>query len=200
MTRRSILLHQFTIHLLKHSQFQTLLQTIRSWPRDIYDIAAVIVAVRAELDRTSATSSTISSTSKAGVDKEDTRILMECLADLYAFHLIFLHVLIRIVIHCPVITRYVANRQPGKALPFYLRLRRPNVFDLIRDNNLFTDVQDQILLLVEFDHELMEKRNKEIESQGTGIGEQPVESEAIKLLVEHIHSIPVSFCGFFVIT
>ncbi|PPR01596.1 hypothetical protein CVT26_013335 [Gymnopilus dilepis] len=155
-------------HFLMHDK-KTLLQTIRSWPRDIYDIAAVIVAVRAELDRTSATSSTISSTSKAGVDKEDTRILMECLADLY-----------------------VANRQPGKALPFYLRLRRPNVFDLIRDNNLFTDVQDQILLLVEFDHELMEERNKEIESQGTGIGEQPVESEAIKLLVEHIHSIPIT--------
>jgi vacuolar protein sorting-associated protein 41 len=82
--------------------------------------------------------------------------------------------------------RYTANRQPGKALPFFLRLRRPNVFDLIRENNLFTDVQDQALLLVEFDHELMEKRKKD--------GSEVVEghSDAITLLVDHIHSIPVS--------
>lgn len=79
--------------------------------------------------------------------------------------------------------RYFANRQPGKALTYFLRLRRPNVFDLIRDNNLFTDVQDQALLLVEFDHELMEKRQQE--------GRPAAKSEAIALLVDHIHSIPV---------
>lgn len=77
------------------------------------------------------------------------------------------------------------NRQPGKALPFFLRLRRPNVFDLIRENNLFTAVQDQALLLVEFDHELMEKRRKE------GEDVRPEQSKAIELLVDHIHSIPV---------
>ena len=77
------------------------------------------------------------------------------------------------------------NRQPGKALPFFLRLRRPNVFDLIRENNLFTAVQDQALLLVEFDHELMEKRRKE------GEDVRPEQSRAIELLVDHIHSIPV---------
>ena len=80
----------------------------------------------------------------------------------------------------------MANRQPGKALPYYLRLRRPNVFDLIRENNLFTDVQDQILLLVEFDHELMEKRKQE------GMAGTEVKSDAITLLVNNIHSIPVS--------
>src|SRR5271154_829945 len=85
------------------------------------------------------------------------------------------------------IKRYIANRQPGKALPYYLRLRRPNVFDLIRENNLFTDVQDQILLLVEFDHELMEKRKQE------GWAGTEVKSDAITLLVNNIHSIPVSF-------
>ena len=70
--------------------------------------------------------------------------------------------------------RYTANRQPGKALPYYLRLRRPNVFELIRENNLFTDVQDQILLLVEFDHELIEKRRKEQEKKdGKEIKEKP---------------------------
>lgn len=82
--------------------------------------------------------------------------------------------------------RYTANRQPGKALPFFIRLRRPNVFDLIRENNLFTEVQDQALLLIEFDHELMEKRRQE--------GEEVDESKgtAITLLVDHIYSIPVS--------
>jgi len=76
------------------------------------------------------------------------------------------------------------NRQPGKALPFLLRLRQPHVFDLIRENNLFTAIQDQALLLVEFDQELVEKRKKAGEDvQGT--------STAIKLLVDHIHSIPV---------
>lgn len=59
------------------------------------------------------------------------------------------------------------------------------MFDLIRENNLFTDVQDQVLLLVEFDHELMEKRKKEgLPNAG--------HSDAIKLLVDNIHSIPVS--------
>lgn len=77
------------------------------------------------------------------------------------------------------------NRQPGKALPYFLRLRRPNVFDLIRENNLFTAVQDQALLLVEFDHELIEKRRKE------GEDVHSEQSRAIELLVDHIHSIPV---------
>lgn len=82
--------------------------------------------------------------------------------------------------------RYTANRQPGKALPYFLRLRRPNVFHLIREHNLFTDVQDQVLLLVEFDHELMEKR------KSNGKEEHTAPSEAITLLVDNIHSIPVS--------
>ena len=60
------------------------------------------------------------------------------------------------------------------------------MFDLIRENNLFTDVQDQILLLVEFDHELMEKRKQE------GWEGTEVKSDAINLLVNNIHSIPVS--------
>ena len=77
------------------------------------------------------------------------------------------------------------NRQPGKALPFFLRLRRPNVFDLIKEYNLFTAVQDQALLLVEFDQELMGKRQNEGEAVGSGPG------TAITLLVDHIHSIPV---------
>lgn len=84
-----------------------------------------------------------------------------------------------------IVHRYTANRQPGKALPFYLRLRRPNVFDLIREHNLFTDVRDQALLLVEFDQELIEQRRK----NGEVVNDK--ESPAITLLVDHIHSIPV---------
>ena len=79
---------------------------------------------------------------------------------------------------------YLTNRQPGKALPFVIRLRRPNVFDLIRDNNLFTDVQDQALLLLEFDQELVKKRKE----AGEVVEKR---SLAIKLLVDHTYSIPV---------
>lgn len=61
------------------------------------------------------------------------------------------------------------------------------MFDLIRENNLFTDVQDQVLLLVEFDHELMEKAK----SEGRAKPGDEIKSEAIKLLVDNIHSIPV---------
>lgn len=82
---------------------------------------------------------------------------------------------------------YLSNRQPGKALPFVLRLRRSNVFDLIREHNLFTDVQDQALLLVEFDQELV-KQKKAIGENVEG------HSPAIALLVDHTYSIPVSKC------
>jgi hypothetical protein len=93
---------------------------------------------------------------------------------------------------------YVANRQPGKALQFFLRLRKPNVFDLIRDNNLFTDVQDQALLLVEFDQELVESQRRQGQAEGMDIDPSNiVPSPAIALLVDHTHSIPVStFCRF----
>ncbi|KAG6848459.1 hypothetical protein H0H93_016808, partial [Arthromyces matolae] len=135
-------------------QLQILLQTIMEWPKDIYKIDAVIVAVRSELEKAASTSSTISST-------PSTTLLMECLAELYT-----------------------ANRQFGKALPYYLRLRRPNVFDLIREHNLFTDVQDQVLLLVQFDDELRKQRKRE------GVLDDN-RSDAIKLLVNNIHSIPI---------
>ena len=54
----------------------------------------------------------------------------------------------------------MANRQPGKALQYSIRLRKSNVFDLIREYNLFVDVQDQALLLVEFDQELVQKKKE----------------------------------------
>ncbi|OAX39598.1 vacuolar protein sorting-associated protein 41 [Rhizopogon vinicolor AM-OR11-026] len=143
-------------HFLVHDK-QSLMRTIKEWPKSIYDISAAIVAVQAELDRSPSSSSSKSSAAP------DAIILMECLAELYTI-----------------------NRQYGKALPFFLRLRRPNVFELIREHNLSTDVKDQVLLLVEFDQELLEKRKQE----GTRV--EGSSGEAIALLVDHIHSIPIA--------
>ncbi|KDQ15510.1 hypothetical protein BOTBODRAFT_31824 [Botryobasidium botryosum FD-172 SS1] len=99
-------------------------------------------------------------------------ILMECLAELY-----------------------IMSRQPGKALPFFLRLRRPHVFDLIREHNLFTAVRDQALLLVEFDQELEKKRREKDGETLTADGAKAKggeKSAAITLLVDHTHSIPIA--------
>ncbi|OCF77367.1 vacuolar protein sorting 41 [Kwoniella mangroviensis CBS 8886] len=92
---------------------------------------------------------------------KDDPVLLECLAEL---HLI--------------------NRQPAKALPYFLRLRRPHVFDLIREHNLFTAVQDQALLLVQFDQE-REVNKEEVK------GDKSKHGAAIELLVDHTHSIPI---------
>jgi hypothetical protein len=67
--------------------------------------------------------------------------------------------------------RLLAQKQPGKALPYFLRLKQARVFELIRDHNLFMAIQDQIVLLVDLDD---------------------TESAAVQLLVDHMHSIPVS--------
>ncbi|CBQ70724.1 related to Vacuolar assembly protein VPS41 [Sporisorium reilianum SRZ2] len=98
---------------------------------------------------------------KSGDGKKEPgteKLLMECLAELY-----------------------IRNRQPGKALQYYLRLRRANVFDLIRDNNLFTAVQDQALLLIEFEEDLKSRRTQPGSKHGA----------AIDLLVDHTYSIPI---------
>ncbi|EIN11015.1 vacuolar protein sorting-associated protein 41 [Punctularia strigosozonata HHB-11173 SS5] len=145
-------------HFLAHDR-DALLQTIKKWPRTIYDISAIIVAVHAVLDRTL----TSSPTGTQRPLKGESALLMECLAEMYT-----------------------ANRQPGKALPYFLRLRRPNVFDLIREHNLFTSVQDQALLLMEFDAELMEKRRI------AGEIEDATPKTSVELLVDNTHSIPVA--------
>ncbi|OCF38071.1 vacuolar protein sorting 41 [Kwoniella heveanensis BCC8398] len=92
---------------------------------------------------------------------KDEPILLECLGEL---HLI--------------------NRQPAKALPYFLRLRRPYVFDLIKEHNLFTAVQDQALLLVQFDQE---REHEKVEVEG----DKAKNGAAIQLLVDHTHSIPI---------
>ncbi|KAG8920361.1 Vacuolar protein sorting-associated protein 41, partial [Tulasnella sp. 408] len=110
-------------------------------------------------------------------------ILMECLAELY-----------------------MLNRQPGKALEYYLRLRKPHVFDLIREHNLFTVVRDQVLLLMEFDQELEKQKKQEegpaIQNIATplsptftldkGKGKEKERSKAVALLVDHTYAIPVA--------
>lgn len=77
---------------------------------------------------------------------------------------------------------HLRRGQPARALPYYLRLRKPGVFDLIRDHNLFDAVQEQALLLVEFDHD----RLREDESRKEG-----KHGAAIELLVDHTLAIPV---------
>lgn len=100
--------------------------------------------------------------------------------------------------------RYILNHQPGKAVSYLLRLRKPEVFDLIKDNNLFTDVQDQALLMIEFSDELNRLKMVRLNNEGSDEEDQatgattPDEkslreySAAIDLLVQHTYSIPVN--------
>ncbi|KZP00266.1 vacuolar protein sorting-associated protein 41 [Calocera viscosa TUFC12733] len=99
--------------------------------------------------------------------QQNSPILMECLAELF-----------------------IQNHQPGRALPYLLRLRKPNVIDLIREHNLFTAVRDQVLLLVEFDQDLEQQRRENEGETSTG-SIVPRRSAAIALLVEHTDSIPI---------
>lgn len=146
-----LLLSLFAIHACK-----TLLETIKTWPQDIYDTNAVINLIRGSLDREKASPS--------------ADILMECLIELH-----------------------LMNKQPGKAVPYFLRLRKAGVFDLIKTFNLFPDIQDQALMLVDFEQERKRRRGRPAGEQDskdtTGHSKH---GEAIDLLVEHTHSIPVS--------
>ncbi|KAG9084104.1 Vacuolar protein sorting-associated protein 41 [Ceratobasidium sp. UAMH 11750] len=138
-------------HMLGHDH-EGLLRTIKSWPKTIYDIPSVIVAVKSVHE-----------------NSRKAPILMECLAELY-----------------------IANRQPGQALPYLLRLRRPSVFDLIREHNLFTALRDDALLLVEFDQELEEKRRSDTQPDGVDFSKPAIPRTAIQLLVENTHAIPIN--------
>ncbi|GAA5842868.1 hypothetical protein JCM3766R1_005688 [Sporobolomyces carnicolor] len=143
-------------HFLRHDQ-AALHRTIKTWPTEIYDVGAVILAIKDQLERT-----------------PRSQILMTSIADLY-----------------------LMNRQPGKALPYFLKLREPTVFNLIREHNLFTDVQDQALLLIEFDQELQKHReqaaagNCGTSEAKTHKGDDSQHGNAVDLLVDHTHSIPI---------
>ncbi|GAA5924717.1 Vps41p [Sporobolomyces koalae] len=139
-------------HFLRHDH-AALYRTINTWPIEIYDVGAVILAITDQLERT-----------------PKAQVLMQCIADLY-----------------------LLNRQPGKALPYFLKLREPNVFALIREHNLFTDIQDQALLLIEFDQELQrnDRRKSAGQSEKAHKREDSQHGTAIDLLVDHTHSIPI---------
>ncbi|KAK4056323.1 Vacuolar protein sorting-associated protein 41 [Microbotryomycetes sp. JL221] len=87
---------------------------------------------------------------------------------------------------------YVKSRQPGRALPFYLELRRPDTFDLIRKHSLFTDIKSQVLPLIQFDSD---SRRRQGTAAGNGNAKEAGSNErhwtSFSLLVEHADAIPV---------
>lgn len=112
--------------------------------------------------------------------------------------------------------RYTRANRPDRALEYSLRLKKPNVFLLIREYGLFSAVQEKALLLMEFDQYLYDLRKKERDEarakaiKDTAVHapkrdetlEPTVEEElskgpAVQLLVEHTDEIPVCFFFFF---
>ncbi|CAG8551259.1 4952_t:CDS:10 [Acaulospora morrowiae] len=149
-------------HFLNYDH-QALCKTIMAWPPTIYKISSVTELVEDTLEK-----------------EPDNKILMECLAELYAY-----------------------NHEPDKALEYNLRLRRPNVFDLIREYNLFSAVQDKVVLLMDFDQHLMSEAEKEDENkeQGPTKKKEPTkipkirkatEMPAVQLLIENTESVPIA--------
>ncbi|KAL9936540.1 hypothetical protein V8E36_004608 [Tilletia maclaganii] len=155
-------------------------RTIREWPPQIYSMQAVVLAIEDRLQRAASSSTAQNKDSQSsGIifpsnpEEADSTILMECLAEIY-----------------------MANHLPGKALPYYLRLRRPTLFDLIREHNLFMGIRDQVLQLLEFEEDLRARGGaagiaSEASLKRSSILTKPAKhGTAIDLLVEHTHSIP----------
>ncbi|PWZ03315.1 hypothetical protein BCV70DRAFT_197537 [Testicularia cyperi] len=169
-------------HFLQHDP-QKLLQTVQEWPPEIYSTQAVVLAIEDQLaDGTDLKQMKQINGAKADQHKV---LLMECLAEIF-----------------------IRNRQPSKALVWFLRLRKANVFDLIRENNLFTAVQDQALLLIEFEEDLKSRRGQVGDGEAGVDGDKKKQQQeqhtraiagggiskhgaAIDLLVDHTFSIPI---------
>lgn len=110
-------------HFLQEESPEVFLKTIREWPPNLYSITAVITTVNDRLKT-----------------DPDNKILMEALAELYA--LARPPSVVRtarpnaVLRHCCGVRarrrRYTYDRQYDKALGYLLKLRRSNVFELIR--------------------------------------------------------------------
>ncbi|KAG0031903.1 Vacuolar protein sorting-associated protein 41 [Podila clonocystis] len=99
---------------------------------------------------------------------------------------------------------YTRDDRADRALEYFLRLRRRNVFDLIRDHNLYSTVKDKAVLLMEFDQYLYDQKIKEREDamKGKHATEPPGEYEttaeeeltqgpAVQMMIEHTEEIPI---------
>ncbi|CAD6885830.1 unnamed protein product [Tilletia controversa] len=174
----SVLVYDMVLAHWLATDLYELRRTIQEWPPQVYSMQAVVLAIEDRLQRAPALE-TDSKQRSSGIatppEEADSTILMECLAEIY-----------------------MANHLPGKALPYYLRLRRPTVFDLIREHNLFMSIQDQVLQLLEFEEDL---RQRGLAASGIApdssmkrssiLSKPSKHGTAIDLLVEHTHSIPV---------
>ena len=126
-------------------KLQKFYETIKTYPKEIYDIDSIIIALQTV------------------IENDESEMLLESLAELY-----------------------LINRQPGKVLPLYLKLEKYEVFDLIINYSLWTDIQYQALELIKFNERLgvSQSQTEWQQTEKHGI--------AIKMLVEHTYSIQVS--------
>lgn len=53
--------------------------------------------------------------------------------------------------------RYTYDQRYDRALEIYLRLRHKDVYQLIHKHNLFSSIEDKIVLLMDFDKEVKTK-------------------------------------------
>ena len=123
------------------------LETVRKWPRTLYDnIKSVIAAVEAKLLQN--TPSGISN-----LDREQTMtnsLLMDALAELYlSFSLCLLHGRTTDEKSQTEI-RYIVDNNPEKALLIYLRIKRGDVFGLIKKFGLYSIASTRAVQLIEY--------------------------------------------------
>lgn len=147
---------------------QKLRHTLELWPPELYSTQAVALAIEDKLQQEQKRQ--LQSGNVEEPPSSEATMLMDILADLY-----------------------VRNRQPGKSLPYYLQLKRPGVFDLIRENNLILDVRDQARQLIEFEQEVIHRNQSEKKDKMEDIPaaeEDAAPSQAVQLLVENVDSIP----------
>ncbi|KAI9591225.1 hypothetical protein BDF19DRAFT_455828 [Syncephalis fuscata] len=82
---------------------------------------------------------------------------------------------------------YVTEHRPEKALEYYLRLHRPDTIELIRNHNLFAEVQDKVLLLMQFS----QQQQTTSTSDDSALLESATFNASVKLLVTNTDAIPV---------